>query len=116
MFCKRLTVTLLFCFAIILGMNGNACATDVYACDFEGHEVYVDTGLIMGSPYQIVVANGVKFVKSGKQTHFATAKFYLEGRTWWGNVFIDNIPSSGDYPVAADPLTSAIFDVARRYV
>ena len=116
MFLKKLSVTLLLCFAVVLCVNGKTYAADVYACDFEGHEVYVSTGSIMGSPYQIVIPNGVKFVRNGKQTHFATAKFYLEGGTWWGNVFIDNMPSSGDYPVAADPLTAAVFDVARQYI
>ena len=99
-----------------LGMTGQAYAQDVYICDFAEHEVYLDTGSIMGSPFQILVINGIKFVQDDKTKHIATAKFYLEGNVWYGNILIDNIPSQGDYPVAYDDFTLAIFQAARKYM
>ncbi len=115
MFMKKILLGMLICVATLLGISGQSSAVDVYVCEYDGHQVYVSTETIMGSRYQVLVANGVRFIKNGKENHFATAKFYLDG-IWWGNVFIDNMPSRGDYPVSSDRLASEILKVAYRYV
>ncbi|WP_407397350.1 hypothetical protein [Anaerovibrio sp.] len=93
-----------------------ASAADYYVCDYQGYQVYVDSSCVVGSQYQFLVINGVRFVVGGKEEHFATAKFYLQGNTWWGNLMIDNIPSTGDYPVYRDSLTQQVFNVAKGFI
>ena len=113
---KQYFLVIVFCVIAFAGMAEQAHAQDVYVCDFSEHEVYLDTGSIMGSPFQIIVFNGIKFVQDEKTKHIATAKFYLEGNVWYGNLLIDNMPSQGDYPVVYDELTLAIFQTARQYM
>ena len=106
-----LALTLMLCSA-----PETASAADYYVCDYQGYQVYVSDSSIMGSRYQFVVVNGVKFVMNGKEKHFATAKYYLQGNTWWGNLMIDNVPSTGDYPIYYDNLTQQIFNVAKSFI
>ena len=113
---KRLFICVTVCLGLILGTTDTSYAQDVYVCNVDEYEVYVDTDSIMGTPWQIVVVNGVKFVIDGHEKTFATAKFYNQNGIWWGNIAIRNIQTRGDYPVDYDDVTMAIFNLVRQYV
>ncbi len=113
---RKVLLFMAVCLGLMFCMTGTSHAQDVYVCNVDDYEVYVDTSSIMGSPWQIVVVNGVKFVVDGQEKTFATAKFYNNNGIWWGNIAIRNIPTRGDYPVQYDEVTMAIFNVVRQYV
>lgn len=117
---KKIMISVLF-FMILGVKQGVVQAADVYACEYEGYEVYVDSNSIMGyrASGQMMV-HRIKFVVDGVQRHFAVGKFIYNRNhgIWYGNLFIDgnSMWQLYDYPIESDALTYGIFEAAYQYL
>ena len=105
----------------ILAFQQTADAKDVYACNYEGHEIWVDSNSVNGSRVggQMMV-HKIKFVKNNKTAHSAMGTFMRDSTygIWMGNIIlIDGMPT-GTYhiPVESDVLLLGIFRAAYTYL
>lgn len=114
---KKILSAVIFAMMILIA-NSQANATDVYAGNYKGYEIYVDSlvaGFRSGGQMQVFA----KLVSGGKKTHSIMGKFILNkfSGTWFGNLFINGgMMSLVDYPVESEPLTYAIFTTAYKYL
>lgn len=101
--------------AIALGTPHKVFADDVYACQEFDWEIYVSTErIIINSPVQLLIVNGIKFVTDGEIQYLGTATFYLRNNVWWGNILMNNVKLSEDYPISYDETAVAIFNAVRK--